>query len=63
MESELTVLPCIREKALLASGHIIESNHTVTGGKQSIDHVTANKSSRACNENPQSNLRLNKIIL
>lgn len=62
MESELSVLRCICEKALLAGGHIIESNHTVAGGKQSIDHATANKSSRTCNENPQSNLRLNKII-
>jgi hypothetical protein len=29
----------------------------VTCGKQSINHVAGNKSGRACDENPQSNLR------
>jgi hypothetical protein len=53
MESELIVQHRVREKAPLARGHIIESNHMVTCGKQSINHVAGNKSSRACDENPQ----------
>jgi hypothetical protein len=53
MESELIVLPGVCEKTLLAGGHVIESNYAMACGKQPVDHVAADKSSRTCDENPQ----------
>jgi hypothetical protein len=58
MKNKLRMVSGALQKALLSGGHVIESNDAVTCGKQSIDHIAADKPSRTRNENPQSNLPL-----
>ena len=52
MKNKLRMLSGTLQKALLSGGHVIEPNDAVTCGKQSIDHIAADKPSRTRNEIP-----------
>ncbi len=57
MKSELRMRQSGFQKSLLSGRHVIEPNDAVAGGEQSVNHVTADKTRSAGNENAQNSLR------